>query len=134
MAGTRGYELEDAEGEVKWKMRLSDTLRRARRGERVFQDKQIWVTSHTTPPPAVLKSLITANGGQVMTNKPNMANIFPDSANKVVVSSEDDRKIWDPLTKADKSFPIFTGESIILSVRQALLLLLRFRHADPSEV
>lgn len=128
--GTRGYQLEDPEGEVKWSMRLSDTLRRARRGEPLFQNKQFWVTTHTTPPPAVLKSLISANGGQVMTNKPTMANIFPDSTDKVVVSSEEDRKIWDPLIHADKSFPIFTGEHIILSVSSAYLSFARLDDAD----
>lgn len=58
--------LKDTAAEVKYKMKLSETLERARKLKgTLFAQKTFYVTSRTKVEYKLLKSVVTAHGGQV---------------------------------------------------------------------
>ena len=68
-AAEEDYLLQDDAGEAKYQFTLADALKRAKELKgKLFFGHTFYVTRHVKIDPAMLKSVVLANGGQVRTS------------------------------------------------------------------
>ncbi|EEB95820.1 hypothetical protein MPER_05153, partial [Moniliophthora perniciosa FA553] len=109
------YILKDPAGEKKYGFLLKDALERARSRDGRLLDRQ---TFYVTPKvslqtdPKMLKSLITACGGQYMTQTPTQ-RILDASEDRHVISCPDDASIWRPFAG---NHPVYTHELLLTGI------------------
>ncbi|KAF8210360.1 hypothetical protein K438DRAFT_1809538 [Mycena galopus ATCC 62051] len=93
------YILRDKVNEKKWNFRLADAMERVREsGGKLFENKTFYVTAGVSVDTKLLKTVVAAQGGKLMTSTPTV-RILNSAPNRYVISCPEDKSIWRPLTK-----------------------------------
>ncbi|KIL57285.1 hypothetical protein M378DRAFT_171882 [Amanita muscaria Koide BX008] len=100
--------LQDDAGEQKFGFKLAEALERAKM-TKIFADKTFYVTPKVTVGMQLMKSVITACGGQFLTTAPTV-RILSASPNRLVISCPEDASIWRPISV---HFPVYNQELIL---------------------
>ncbi|EKM60159.1 uncharacterized protein PHACADRAFT_203428 [Phanerochaete carnosa HHB-10118-sp] len=108
------FALKDLESEKRYGYRLNDALIRARaNGRKLFQGATFYMTPKIPVDSKLLKAVVTAGGGQLLTQSPTL-RILKGHDNRFVVSCPADVSIWRPL--AEHGHPIYSQELILTGV------------------
>ncbi|KAH9931350.1 uncharacterized protein B0H18DRAFT_991337 [Fomitopsis serialis] len=92
--------LKDPANEDKFGFKLTDALARAKaNGGKLFKGLTFYVTPHVPVDSKLLKNVVTACGGQLLTQTPTV-RILAGHPERHVVSAPGDRAIWRPLAQA----------------------------------
>ncbi|KAJ7643246.1 hypothetical protein B0H17DRAFT_1339137 [Mycena rosella] len=107
------YLLQDDAAERKYGFSLSDAVERARELKgKLFKDLVFYVTPKVTTTPALMRSVVLANGGQIITNQLPSKRMLDMHPNRRVISCADDEYSCSPF--ADHH-PIYTQELVLSS-------------------
>ncbi|KII83923.1 hypothetical protein PLICRDRAFT_95612 [Plicaturopsis crispa FD-325 SS-3] len=105
------YALQDPESEKKFNLKLSDALERGKLvGGRLLSQKTFYVTPKVKIETKLLRNVIAANGGTLVTQSPTL-RILKGNVNRHVISCPEDASIWRPLAEA--GFVIYNPELIL---------------------
>ncbi|KAK7057115.1 hypothetical protein R3P38DRAFT_1161363 [Favolaschia claudopus] len=93
------YILRDKTNEKKWNFRLADAIERVKevRGK-LFEGKTFYVTSKVSIDRKLLKTVVGAQGGKVMTSNPTI-RVLNSAPYRYVISCPEDVSLWRSLTK-----------------------------------
>ncbi|KAJ7251513.1 hypothetical protein B0H12DRAFT_1119330 [Mycena haematopus] len=92
------YILSDKANEKKWNFRLADAIKRAKQtGGKLFENKSFYVTKGVPVDRKLLKTVVTAQGGKLLTQTPTV-RILNSAPNRYVISCAEDISVWRPLT------------------------------------
>ncbi|KAL1658835.1 hypothetical protein GGF50DRAFT_66503 [Schizophyllum commune] len=109
------FPVVDKEGEKKQRIKLTEVVERARALKgKLFAGHTFFITHKTTMDRDLLRSIITANGGQVSsasTNAPTVRTFKNDPKTKHLISSKEDAPVWRPI--ASEGFKVYTGEVVL---------------------
>ncbi|KAL1685752.1 hypothetical protein GGG16DRAFT_65676 [Schizophyllum commune] len=109
------FPVVDKEGEKKQRIKLAEVVERARALKgKLFAGHTFFITHKTTMDRDLLRSIITANGGQVSsasTNAPTVRTFKNDPKTKHLISSKEDAPVWRPI--ASEGFKVYTGEVVL---------------------
>ncbi|KAL0579150.1 regulator of Ty1 Transposition [Marasmius crinis-equi] len=112
------YILRDPEGEAKYDMDLKESLRRARRGREQSNrllERHIFYVTHKVPAEfKMLKNVIIACGGTLVSQTPTPRIIDANPELRHVISCPEDANIWRPLVQ--KGYKVYTQELILTGV------------------
>ncbi|KAF7376219.1 hypothetical protein MSAN_00037000 [Mycena sanguinolenta] len=104
------YILDDKANEKKWNFRLADAIERAKEsGGKLFENKSFYVTKGVPVDRKLLKTVVGAQGGKVLTQTPTV-RILNSAPNRYVISCAEDISIWRPLTT---DHVIYTQELVL---------------------
>ncbi|KZT63813.1 hypothetical protein DAEQUDRAFT_770249 [Daedalea quercina L-15889] len=111
------FVLKDPANEDKFGFRLAEALRRAAAHTRgggggLFAGHAFYVTPHVPVDSKLLKNVVTACGGQFLTQTPTV-RVLAGHAYRHVVSAPADRSIWRPLVQAGHR--VYNQELILTS-------------------
>ncbi|KAJ3576641.1 hypothetical protein NP233_g274 [Leucocoprinus birnbaumii] len=112
--------LKDDAAEAKYRMKLADAVTRAKglQGS-LFKNKTFYVTPKTKVDVKLLKSVVTAHGGQIAHQQTPTVRIISGHKDRHVISCVEDISIWRPL--AEKGIAVYTHEFLLIGVlRQEL--------------
>lgn len=105
------YALRDPETEKKHGFKLPEALRRSKEtGGKLFAGKTFYITPKVTVDTKLLKNVVIANGGQVISTTPTV-RILKSNAERYVISAPADKSIWRPL--AQHGYTIYLPELIL---------------------
>ncbi|KAF5344832.1 hypothetical protein D9756_011094 [Leucocoprinus leucothites] len=122
--------LRDAAAEKKYRMKLSDALMRAKELKgTLLANKTFYLTAKTKVDYKLLKSVISAHGGQLLQQWPTVRQLT-GHADRHIISCAEDISIWRPL--AAQGVPIYMHKFLLIGVlRQELDWdLMEFRVAE----
>ncbi|KAI5824017.1 hypothetical protein K523DRAFT_420809 [Schizophyllum commune Tattone D] len=107
------FPVVDKEGEKKQRIKLTEVVERARALKgKLFAGHTFFITHKTTMDRDLLRSIITANGGQLSsTNAPTVRTFKNDPKTKHLISSKEDAPVWRPI--ASEGFKVYTGEVVL---------------------
>ncbi|KAJ7270110.1 hypothetical protein B0H12DRAFT_1094605 [Mycena haematopus] len=105
------YLLRDDAGDVKFQCNLSEAVSRAKllKGK-LFQDHSFYMTAHVKSRD-ILRNVILANGGQIITAQPTL-RLLENDPGRHVISCEEDKAVWQQIAVAH---PIYTVELVLTS-------------------
>ncbi|KAJ6590014.1 hypothetical protein DFH09DRAFT_1274284 [Mycena vulgaris] len=107
------YLLEDDAAEHKYNFSLSDAVDRARELKgKLFKDYVFYVTPNVKPEPSLLRNVVLANGGQIITNQHPSLRSLETHPNRCVISCAEDKDMWRPLVPIHT---IYAPELVLLS-------------------
>ncbi|KAJ6641704.1 Mediator of DNA damage checkpoint protein 1, partial [Pseudolycoriella hygida] len=98
--------LNDPDGEKKYKFSLAKTLGEVRKHGGLFQNHSVLVTPSTTPPPEILKDIITCSGGKYL--KSSLVARKGDTV--ICITDQKDQKQLPGLKKKYSSMKELTHE------------------------
>ncbi|KAJ6499219.1 hypothetical protein C8R45DRAFT_821020 [Mycena sanguinolenta] len=94
----KDYILNDKANEKKWNFRLVDAIERAKEtGGKLFENKSFYVTKGVPVDRKLLKTVVGAQGGKLLTQTPTV-RILNSAPHRYVISCPEDISIWRPLT------------------------------------
>ncbi|KAL1671672.1 hypothetical protein EV122DRAFT_226153 [Schizophyllum commune] len=107
------FPVVDKEGEKKQRIKLAEVVERARALKgKLFAGHTFFITHKTTMDRDLLRSIITANSGQLSsTNAPTVRTFKNDPKTKHLISSKEDAPVWRPI--ASEGFKVYTGEVVL---------------------
>ncbi|KAJ7350687.1 BRCT domain-containing protein [Mycena albidolilacea] len=104
------YLLEDGAAEAKYDFKLVKAVKRAKTLKgKLFRDQAFYLTAHVKQM-EILRNVILANGGQIITAQPSLRTLQNDP-HRHVISCEEDAAIWQPLAVAHH--PVYTSELVL---------------------
>ncbi|OJT11416.1 BRCT-containing protein 1 [Trametes pubescens] len=108
------YMIQDPETEKKYGVNISDALKRAKKNAgKLFAGKTFYVTSKVPVETKLLKNVVAANGGQLLSSKTPTVRVLNGHDNHFVISCPADVSIWRPL--AEHGHRVYTQELILTS-------------------
>ncbi|OCH87294.1 hypothetical protein OBBRIDRAFT_837516 [Obba rivulosa] len=107
----KDFALSDPENEKKFGYKLDDALGRAKANEgKLFAGMTFYVTPKVPVDAKLLKNVVAAGGGQVVTQTPT-ARVLNGHEGRYVISCAADASIWRPL--AQQRYPIYSQELVL---------------------
>ncbi|KAF9237242.1 hypothetical protein BU15DRAFT_48989, partial [Melanogaster broomeanus] len=110
------YLLSDSNAEKKWNFKFSEAIKRSKGpdgGSNLFKDVMFYVTPKVSVDVKLLKNVVSAAGGQVLTTNPTV-RMLKGKENRYIVSCPEDRSIWRPLVQ--EGYTIYSTELILQAV------------------
>ncbi|KAI0344360.1 hypothetical protein BDW22DRAFT_1355739 [Trametopsis cervina] len=105
------FPLNDYENEKKYGFKLAEAVKRSKAQKgKLFEGKVFYVTPKVPVDAKLLKNVVTAGGGQILTQTPTV-RILKGNPNRAVISAAADITIWRPL--AESGYPIYSHELIL---------------------
>ncbi|KAJ7770143.1 hypothetical protein DFH07DRAFT_266653 [Mycena maculata] len=93
------YILHDEVNERKWDFSLLDAMERAKEnGGKLFENKTFYVTSKIPFDTKLLKNVVNAQGGKLVTTTPTLRTLN-SAPGRYIISCAEDISVWRPLTK-----------------------------------
>ena len=106
--------LQDTQNEKKYDFVLAEALERAKTNKgKLFAGMTFLVTQRVPIDAKLLKNVVLAGGGQVVSNATPTHRMLKNSTNKFVVSCPADISIWRSL--AEQNYTIYNQELILNS-------------------
>ncbi|KAJ7198551.1 hypothetical protein GGX14DRAFT_665967 [Mycena pura] len=107
------YLLKDDSGSKKYKLRLADALSRAKilKGT-LFKGRTFFMTPNAHMNPALIRNIIYANGGELITNHRPSLRMLEKQPNRHLISCPDDATLWRQIATV---CPVYNTELVLMS-------------------